>query len=265
MEGDGKIMKVLAVMGCPRKGDSYKVTKIIEKCIKDRENIDFEYFYLKDTNINKCLGCHNCVLTGEENCPHWESIREISDRMKQADGLIFVTQVYDEKVTVLMKNFVDHFSFLWHRPMFFNKKSIIISTGPDFKRSLEYLKENIKAWGFSITGDYGISHLDTRRDEINSRNIDNLRNLGYSFYDTLLKNEIHKPGLGDLFWFRVCRHKARLFKEHNSLDYLYWKNNNWFNDRYFYKVDINPLLNWCSLILGKFFSLGMNKKLERYY
>ena len=42
----------------------------------------------------------------------------IREEMLNADGLIFVSPVYAHQVTALMKNFIDRFAYVLHRPCF---------------------------------------------------------------------------------------------------------------------------------------------------
>jgi multimeric flavodoxin WrbA len=44
-------MKILAVIGSPRKGNTYKVVQLIEQKMKELGEIDFEYLFLKDIGL----------------------------------------------------------------------------------------------------------------------------------------------------------------------------------------------------------------------
>lgn len=41
------VMRILVIMGSPRKGNSYKLTQLIEKRLKDKEGIDLNIFFSK--------------------------------------------------------------------------------------------------------------------------------------------------------------------------------------------------------------------------
>lgn len=142
-------MKILAIMGSPRKGDSFRVTQMIEERMKKLGEVEFEYLFLKEANLGNCTGCHNCILTGEEKCPLRDDRDWIKGKMEEADGIIFVSPVYAQNVTALMKNLIDHFSYLYHRPCFFGKKAMgLAAGGGQFKETLGYLRQNCQAWGF---------------------------------------------------------------------------------------------------------------------
>jgi len=62
-------MKLLAINGSPRIGNTDQVVKYFIKSLKEHTDIDFEEIYLKDYKLDFCKGCHNCILIGENKCP----------------------------------------------------------------------------------------------------------------------------------------------------------------------------------------------------
>jgi multimeric flavodoxin WrbA len=86
-------LKILAIMGSPRKGNSYNITKTIEEKMKSLGSVDFEYLFLKDVEVSKCSGCHLCIMKGEEKCPYNSDILKIEKMMMEADGVIFVSPI----------------------------------------------------------------------------------------------------------------------------------------------------------------------------
>lgn len=63
-------MKILAIIGSPKgKGNSYRVTKEVEEKMKEIEDVNFEYIFLKDIDLQMCRGCFSCVVKGENFCP----------------------------------------------------------------------------------------------------------------------------------------------------------------------------------------------------
>ncbi len=121
-------MKLLAICGSPRKGNSYKALDSIRESIPQT---DLEIIQLKDLSFDMCRGCYGCVLKGEEKCPIKDEKGLIFQKMMEADGLILVSPVYSHMVSAPMKNFFDRFAYLAHSPQFFNKfaMSIVTSSG----------------------------------------------------------------------------------------------------------------------------------------
>ena len=61
--------KVTAFIGSARKKATYYAVREFEKNLKQREEIDFEYVFLSNYNLNFCQGCCQCFDKGEAFCP----------------------------------------------------------------------------------------------------------------------------------------------------------------------------------------------------
>ncbi|WP_347707330.1 NAD(P)H-dependent oxidoreductase [Clostridium sporogenes] len=48
--------------------------------------------------------------------------------MEKADALIVTSPVYSLQITGLLKNSIDHMAYNFHRPRFFTKKALVITT-----------------------------------------------------------------------------------------------------------------------------------------
>ena len=113
-------MKVLAIMGSPKKrGNTYELTRKVEENMKLLGAVEFEYVFLKDLNLESCLGCGICFDKGEELCPLKDERPILEEKMQTADGVIFTSPNYVFNVSGLMKNFIDRFAYVCHRPRFF--------------------------------------------------------------------------------------------------------------------------------------------------
>jgi len=88
-------MRVLAIMGGPRKGYGTMIMQQLEYQLKLLQKVEFEYLYLKDVNLESCRGCHNCFFKGEDKCPVGNDDRNsIFNKIDQADGVIFMAPAY---------------------------------------------------------------------------------------------------------------------------------------------------------------------------
>lgn len=99
-------MKIIAICGSPRKGNTYSVLNAIKENFPD---IDVKILMLKDLNFKMCKGCYSCVLRGEEKCPLKDDRDMLIKEFTEADGIIFSSPVYSHMVSALMKNFFDRF------------------------------------------------------------------------------------------------------------------------------------------------------------
>jgi multimeric flavodoxin WrbA len=86
-------MKILVIMGSPRKGNTYRAAKKIEESMKAMGSVDFEYLMLKDADLSQCRGCFICFTKGEDHCPCKDDSPVIERKMHSTDGVIFATPV----------------------------------------------------------------------------------------------------------------------------------------------------------------------------
>jgi len=80
-------MKIRAIMGSPKgKGSGYSIVKMIEDRMKTIGDVEFEYLFLKDTNLKLCTGCYTCISKGEDKCPLKDDRAAIEQKLLAADG-----------------------------------------------------------------------------------------------------------------------------------------------------------------------------------
>ena len=186
-------MKVLTIIGSHRKkGNTTKIAKILEDNLKTLDHIEFEYLYLLDYNLLDCKGCITCIERGEKNCPLKDDRPIIQQKIADADGIIFISPVYTFHVTALMKKFFDRFTFLIHRPRFFNKTAMTISLagGPD-KDARKYMAKNAKVWGMNVVRTHStIAHQDALRPKFKKKIEKGLKKATQKFYKGLPRSLI---------------------------------------------------------------------------
>jgi multimeric flavodoxin WrbA len=150
--------KILVLSGSPRKGNSYGVVKLIEEKLNQLGDVELEYIMLGKSDIRFCRGCLSCMIKGENSCPLKDDVPMIREKMVHAHGVIFVSPVYIHTVTASIKNLFDRMACYLHRPCFFNKYAINISTTEltGLKETLHYLAFPVKAMGFNLVGELGV-------------------------------------------------------------------------------------------------------------
>jgi multimeric flavodoxin WrbA len=151
-------MKVLVIMGSPRKGNTCRVAERIREILQSYGLVEFEYLWLRDENLGFCRGCFTCIAKGEENCPVKDAAPAIEQKIREVDGVIFASPVYGMNISGLFKVFVDRFSYIFHRPRFFEKKALLLSTAGAVGNSevLQYLRLVAQVWGFEVAGEAGL-------------------------------------------------------------------------------------------------------------
>jgi multimeric flavodoxin WrbA len=250
-------MKILAIMGSPHKGNSYTITTQIEAKMKTMGEVEFDYLFLKDVYLELCRGCFTCFAKGEEHCPIQDDRAQIEARMFQADGVIFVSPVYAINVTALFKNFVDRLAYIFHRPRFFGKYALVVSTtgGAGLKEVLRYLAIPATGWGFQLVHKLGVISppkpmaLTEKFQHKNQRKIEKAARL---FYNAIAAKTLPSPSLGDLIGFRGFRTVITLGKDQAVRDYAYWTDETgWVAQNYFYDVRINPVKNMVAALMER--------------
>jgi multimeric flavodoxin WrbA len=201
-------MKILTIQGSPHKGNTFHVTEKVEQYLKQKEDIEFEHIFLKDMHLELCKGCFSCLRIGEEHCPLKDDRDMLYKKMMQADAVIFASPVYVMNVTALMKNFVDRFAYICHRPRFFTKHAMVITTTGviGLKEVKEYLEIVASVWGFRTVTKLGVAtppHKNIPSTVIQKRN-QVITKAAEQFYQTLKKKE-WKPSLNHIIQFRVQR------------------------------------------------------------
>lgn len=197
-------MKLLIIYGSPRKGNSWEiVSKIKSKLLELSEEIEFDEIYLKDYQIDFCKGCYICFEHGEDKCPHFNQINPIVSKIKSCDGLIITSPVYVMQVTAMLKNLFDHMAYFYHRPYFFTKKAIAISTtgGAGVKDTINYMEDNLHFMGFNKVYKIPVVISRSNEEKLNKK-IDSISN---SFYNDIKNNKIHSPTFKDIFYHTMWR------------------------------------------------------------
>ncbi len=251
-------MKVLAIMGSPRKGDSYRITRRVETRMKELGPVDFEYVFLKDIDIQLCQGCFLCTSKGEEHCPIRDDCPTVLDKMLAADGVLFVSPVYALSVTGLMKNFKDRLAYNAHRPRFFGKygMSIVTSAGTGLEGAINYLN-TFSLWGFKIVRGLALvqyPHLQPTA-YLEEQTSEKIRLAAARFHRALTEKKQTPPSLSQVLQFRVLKCNTIAAGD-------FWQaDGEFFKDRpsFFYPAHIAPLKRLAAWLFEKFYWRFMRK------
>lgn len=224
------MMKILIINGSPRKGNTWLLTSLVKEHIKMLDpKTEFDEIHLKDLNLPFCTGCSLCFRKGLEFCLHHEIIQNIMDKMDKCDGIIFSVTCFQMNVPALTKNFTDHLCFLMHRPRYFNKKALIVSTtgGVGARGATKFLSGTLYGWGFNRCYQLPISSISwndyqpSRKDRIKSIKA------ATEFYNDLHSKKLHPPKFSVLIPFNLFRGMSDDYKpgtEFETQDGVYWDN-----------------------------------------
>ena len=230
-------MKLLAICGSPRKGNSYRALESIRELIPQ---IDLEIMQLNELSFELCRGCYGCVVKGEERCPIKDDRDMLIQKMMEADGLIMISPVYSHMVTALMKNFFDRFGYLAHRPQFFNKfaMSMVTCSGYGAKEALKYMDKMLSVFGFSLAPSLELQVRPGNMPEENKiKNMEKTKAAVNLLISRIEKGEMDKPSLSMMIPFNIFKYVSRLDKDFMKADYEYYKD----KGDYYYDTKISPL------------------------
>ena len=142
-------MKILVIHGSTRRGNTCALTGEITGRLSAKPDVEVTEYSVADLELPYCRSCHACFARGEESCPHYEITRGIQAALMECDGVILSGTTYMWSLNAAMKNLLDHFSYLFHRPALFGKKGMVVATskGAGEKGVAKYLKTVLGQWG----------------------------------------------------------------------------------------------------------------------
>ncbi|MCP4179302.1 MAG: flavodoxin family protein [bacterium] len=238
--------KILMISGSPRKnGDGAKILKELESILTKNDELECEYLFLKDFNIEECKGCLICQKKESHNCPIKDDMSKLLDKFENADGFIFISPVYVRMISAQMKVLFDRTSFLLHRPRYAGKLAILI-TNASFggnKESLNYMKIPVRNMGLRIIESIGISSMAYKnKSEYRNKITSKLNDASLKYLEALFSTEKYKPTIKELIIFNKWKNKVILHKDYCYGDYKYWEDNKLLDKDYYYPAKINPVL-----------------------
>jgi multimeric flavodoxin WrbA len=102
-------MKVMVINGNPKEGG------FVHGCLDalaqrlERQGAQVETLHLRAQDIQHCTGCFACLRTGV--CVLQDSMNEIAQRMRSADGFVIGCSVRNGYVTALYKTFYERITY----------------------------------------------------------------------------------------------------------------------------------------------------------
>jgi multimeric flavodoxin WrbA len=221
-------MKIIAINGSPH-GDwgscSYLIKNMFDEC--RRLGAETEEIRLIKHRINYCLGCGKCMSEGV--CPQKDDVKEIQDKMRAADGIIFASPVYVLHVTGLMKNFIDRCLPMGHRPCLHEKYAAAVSAYAgigDIDLVADYMLNFLSGQGAFPVGKVCAYTLNIKVSEEDQKKAGQL---GKNLFDAIQEKK-------EFDWEKLAL-TSKTFKELETFiserkdfvkeDYKYWKEKGW--------------------------------------
>jgi multimeric flavodoxin WrbA len=233
-------MKILAICGSPRKGNTYSALRVIQD---NFSNVDYEILMLKDLNFQLCKGCYSCVMRGEEKCPIKDDRNMLIQKINGADGLIVASPVYSHMVPALMKNLFDRLGFYAHRPEFFEKyaMSMVTCSGYGAEYAIQFLDKSLSIYGFNLAPSLELRFKPgIDRDLQNQENTEKIIAGVNALMAKIQEGDKEKPSLGKMIPFGIFKAISEAAKDSMPADYRYYQN----KSEYYYDTDLPFFKKW---------------------
>lgn len=239
-------MRILILHGSSRKGNTWQAVEALRDALLALDqSIAFEEIHLAQLDLPCCLGCSLCFRQGHDRCPHHAQVRQVLDGIEAADGVIFASACYQMHVTAQMKNLTDHLCFLLHRPRYYAKKALAVSTtgGVGARGATKFLRGAARGWGFNRCDMLPIAAHSWNAYEVTPKHRRRIARKAASLYRDLASGRLHAPALGPLLTynlFRGMRVNAAPGTEYPTEDGVYWHKAGLEKGSYFPQVPMGP-------------------------
>lgn len=239
------MMKLISIVSsCRQNGNTERLVKLLENSLikmAEEQNVSMqiEHISLSKADVQLCRGCRACFDRGEQYCPRKDDILKIRDSVENADGMILASPVYVEDVNGLMKNWIDRMAFNSHRPAFYGKYAVIVTTSGSgsSNHSLNTMKNALNSWGFSIAAKskYKMG-AQMENEQIQALYSDRIKKTAAELLKAINRKKSAKPSFYSLVVFKVQQRYYQRTSKKATVDYAYWKNNGWLavHTKYYY-------------------------------
>ncbi|MCX6817575.1 MAG: flavodoxin family protein [Candidatus Aenigmarchaeota archaeon] len=135
-------MKILSVCGSPRKGNSEAVLLRLKQLL-EKKGAENEIILLREKKIERCTGCVE-YCNKNLDCHKKDDMVKIFEKIRSADGYVFITPNYFKMPTGIFKDFIDRCSiFYTAQTNMSGKRAIVITVGADVEREIDVCLRNV--------------------------------------------------------------------------------------------------------------------------
>jgi multimeric flavodoxin WrbA len=248
------MLKILIIHGSPHKGQTFEVTMDFLKELGNRIEIEVRHIFLFQERLELCRGCGTCITLGEDRCPSKDGLLQIHAMIQDADTVIITTPIYALQVSVLVKNLLERSAYIMHRPCYFGKWFMSISTQAysGDKDVAKYLANAMHFCGFNIIPGLRLTVAPGDRTTAQKKKFKKKINTAVKQFQAIeKKDKFPVPTWKELMMFRFRRSAitSKSYMDVFPRDVEYFRENDWLRTAYYYNVHLNPLMK----IAGRFF------------
>ena len=221
-------MNYLLINGSPHKGNTWMLVEQIKNEIQSlsAESV-FDEIHLTDYDLPFCMGCSLCFRKGHEKCPHNKITQDIINKIDWSDGVIFATTTFNMQPTALTKNLIDHLCFMLHRPYFFTKKAMVVSTvgGVGANKAVQYVAGTLRGLGFNRCYEFPVASYSYNAYAISEKTKRKCAQKAKIFHDDVASRKMHPPSFLLLIPYNLFRGMGSGYvkgTEYESFDGVHW-------------------------------------------
>jgi len=223
--------KVFAFIGSPHKekSNTYNLTKMmLEKLVEIDKEITYEILTAGHVHIKYCTGCWSCMTKGFCPLDETDDMKELRQKMINADFIILGSPVYTMTVSGQMKTFLDRFCAWYHLFRFAGRPGMTVSTTAEM--GMKEVGDLLEMLMVSL-GIKSVTRLETHayfpgiyRDVDSARkNAEEAARIVYPYITG--EKQVESDELFEEC-FKIIKNKVTMSARWLIADYEYWKENN---------------------------------------
>lgn len=254
--------KILIISGSMRKkGDGYSFLRdALDK--KRKTDFDYEFLFLSDYEIKTCLGCGLCFKKKGSDCPRKDQVEEVVEKMKKADGIVFVSPVYERGISGHMKTFFDRTCYLIHKPLIYNKYFMSITTvdlggGGSVNPWFRIIGESL---GMIYTNSLSLLSIRYKNNNVYKDKMIKKLNKSFDSMELLINSGKVKTKFKNILRFHFWKNKTILFKDIYKGDFDYWNETGLLEKNYYTNIEVNFMEKLIIRIVKKIIPFILKKR-----
>ncbi len=233
-------MRIISLIGLPKKsGETIEQLHYFEEAISVHPDVEYSRLFLKDYDIRSCKGCNTCFHKGEELCPLKDNVQKIVSEIDRADGVIFVSTIYSESITGVLKLLLDRLAYKYHRSQWYKKVAFhIVPKSNMIPRAMDYLTRVTGSWLLQNGGESREGIIKYHSPAYREKYSRNIRKKAELFLKRIQTARLPRPSLMQLITFNIWKYRAGL-KEPGDRDFQYFSDEGLFKAEYYYPIRLS--------------------------
>lgn len=156
------------------------------------------------------------------------------------------------KVSGTLKNFIDHMSYNFHRPKFYDKKALIITTiaGAENTNTANYIKKVMEYWNVNYVQTIPIAY---RSLELSEKNKEKVIKGAKNFSKELNSHKIHQPKLKSLEMFHLWKNSSKEEGGFSTADFEYWNDESLKKGLYYESIPLGVTKKFMAIMFKNLF------------